>query len=50
MGQTLQLVRQKCMAKGCLNVLKKRFRGEIIAFFATVLVEMDSGNVDTRKA
>ena len=29
---------------------KKRFRGEIIAFFATVLVEMDSGNVDTRNA
>ena len=43
MGQTLQLARKERMTKGCFDVSKRRF-------FATVLLEMDLGDVKTREA
>ena len=42
-GQTLQLARKKCMAKGCFESLERNCR-----FFATISPEMDVDVVDTR--
>ena len=48
-GQTLQLARMECMAKGCFNV-KKMILDRDNHFFAPVLLEMDLGDVETREA
>jgi len=47
-GQTLQVVRRKCMAKSCFDVPKNDF-GERSTLFVFVLSKMDLGNVDTWK-
>ena len=49
-GQTVQVVRRKCVAKGCFDIQKKIFWREINHTFSlVVLSQMDLGNVDMWK-
>lgn len=49
-GQTLQLARKKCMARGCFNIQRNNFGERDSPLFTAVLSEMDLGYVDTREA
>ena len=49
-GQAVQLTRGNCMAKSCSDVQKKTILERDYRFFASLLSDMDLGNVDTREA